>query len=142
LEHGVIGYLHITYAPDSLGALSVSRGGEISINMFLHLVSYSPDLAEVQAVIDPKNPYVGLRAGRGHIWFNDLVGYNPSGNLTIEAGETVPIEMTIRIPEDLPSYVESIRLEAWGIGAWKTVKGGFALLDELAREWVVLTIDG
>lgn len=114
LKYGVTGYLEITYPPDSPGLLSVDRGGEININILLHFVSHTPEVTEAQVNIDPKGPW-GLKIEYRDVIFNEFVSYNPSGNITIKAGETIPVIMTIRIPEDFPSYIKSIPLGAMGI---------------------------
>jgi hypothetical protein len=114
LQYGVTGYLEITYPSDSPSSLSVDRGGEINITILLHFVSYSPEVTEAQVDTDPQGPW-GLRIEQSGVTFNDFVSYNLSGNITIKAGETIPVIMTIRIPEDFPSYINSIPLGAMGI---------------------------
>ena len=114
LQYGVTGYLEITLPSDSPSSLSVDRGGEININILLHFVSYTPEVTEAQVTIDPKGPW-GLKIEYRDVIFNEFVSYNPSGNITIKAGETIPVIMTIRIPEDFPSYINSIPLGAMGI---------------------------
>jgi hypothetical protein len=56
---------------------------------------------------------------RGVITINDLISYNPSGNITIKAGETLPVTMTIRVPADLPEGImpSSFPVNAVGITA-------------------------
>ena len=114
LQYGVAGYLEITYPPDSPRFLSVDRGGEININILLHFVSHTPQVTETQVNIDPEGPW-GLKIEYGDVIFNEFVSYNPGGNITIKAGEAIPVIMNIRIPEDFPSYVETIPLGAMGI---------------------------
>jgi hypothetical protein len=131
LEYGILGYLDVTLPPDSPKALSISRGEEANITILLHFVSHIPELTEVEVNIDPKDD--PLRMGqcyhiedaegkvikRGVITINDLISYNPSGNITIKAGETLPVTMTIRVPADLPEGImpASIPLGAVGITA-------------------------
>jgi hypothetical protein len=114
LQYGITGYLEITLPPDSPSPLSVDRGGEINITILLHFVSYSPEVTEAQVTIDPNNP-CGPTIGQGDVIFNDFVSYNPSGNISIKAGETIPVIMNIHIPENFPSYINSIPLGAMGI---------------------------
>ena len=114
LEYGVTGYLEITYPSDSPGFLSIDRGGEIDINILLHFVSHTPEVTEAQVNIDPKSPW-GYKIEYRDVNFREFISYNPSGNITIKAGETIPVMMTIRIPEDFPSYINSIPLGAMGI---------------------------
>lgn len=129
LQYGITGYLEITYPSDSPISLSVDRGGEININILLHFVSYSPEVTEAQVTIDPSNPW-GPTIGQGDVIYNEFVSYNPSGNISIEAGETIPVVMSIRIPEDFPSSIEAIPLGAMGITT------NFPTLDELGGKEV------
>jgi hypothetical protein len=116
LKYGVTGYLEITYPSDSPSLLSIDRGGEINIKILLHFVSHTPEVTELQVNIDPMHPW-GPRIEYRDVIFNEFVSYNLSGNITIKAGETIPVMMTIRIPENLPSYIEAIPLCGMGIRA-------------------------
>jgi hypothetical protein len=117
-KYGITGYLEITYPSDSpsLPSIDRDRGGEININILLHFVSHTPEVTNVQVNIDPKNPR-GYRIEQGDVIFNELVSYSPSGNIVIKAGETIPVIMSIRVPENLPWYIEAIPLGAMGIEA-------------------------
>ena len=116
LKYGVTGYLEITYPSDSPSHLFIDKGGEINIDILLHFVSHTPEVTATQVNIDPNNP-LGYRIEQGDVVFNELVSYNPSGNITIKAGETIPVIMTIRIPEELPWYIDKIPLGGMGIEA-------------------------
>jgi hypothetical protein len=116
LKYGVTGYLEITYPSDSPSTLFIDKGGEINIDILLHFVSHTPEVTVTHVNIDPSNP-LGYRIEQGDVVFNELVSYNPSGNITIKAGETVPVIMTVRIPEALPWYIDKIPLGAMGIEA-------------------------
>jgi hypothetical protein len=131
LQYGVRGYLEITYPSDSPSPLSVDRGGQINITILLHFVSYTPEVTEAQVNIDPKNRW-GLWIEQGDVIFNELVTYNVSGNISIKAGETIPVMMSIRIPENFPSSIEAIPLGAMGISA------EFPTLDELGEKEVAV----
>ena len=131
LKYGVTGYLEITYPSDSPSLLFIDRGGEINIDILLHFVSHTPEVTEKQVNIDPNSPW-GLKIEYRDVNFREFVSYNPSGNITIEAGETIPVIMTFRIPEDFPSYITSIPLGAMGIQANGSV------LDELGGKEVVV----
>ena len=116
LKYGITGYLEITYHPDFPSHLVVDRGGAINITVLLHFVSHTPEVTETQVNIDPQSPW-GLKIVQGDVVFNELVSYNPSGNMTIKAGETIPVIMTISVPEDLPRYIDKIPLGSMGIDA-------------------------
>jgi len=131
LKYGATGYLEITYPSDSPSLLSIDRGGEININILLHFVSHTPELTELQVNIDPKSRG-GLSISYRDVNFREFVSYNPSGNITIKAGETIPVIMSIRIPENLSSYIEAIPLGAMGIQANVTI------IDELREKEVAI----
>jgi hypothetical protein len=124
LKYGITGYLDITYPSDSPSPLSVDRGGEININILLHFVSYTPEVTEAQVNIDPKG-LGGLSIWQEGVNLRGFFSYNLSGNVSIKAGETIPVMMSIRIPENCPSGIESIPLYAMGITT------NFLILDEL-----------
>jgi len=128
-EYGITGYLEIIHPSDSPSSPSVDRGGEINITILLHFVSYSPEVTEVQLNIDPNPKTGGEGIDEYGVFFNDLVSYNPSGNISIEAGETIPVTMSFRIPEDFLSSVEDLPLSAMGI---KT-EPYFPIVGELAE---------
>jgi len=131
LQYGVTGYLEITYPSDSPSLLSIDRGGEININILLHFVSYTPEVTEAQVNIDPKGPG-GYKIEYLDVNFREFVSYNPSGNIVIKAGETIPVIMNIRIPENLTSDIEAIPLGAMGI------RTNVPMIDELGEKEVAV----
>jgi len=131
LKYGVTGYLEITYPSDSPSLLSIDRGGDININILLHFVSYTPEVTEAQVNIDPKGPG-GYKIEYLDVNFREFVSYNPSGNIVIKAGETIPIIMNIRIPENLTSDIEAIPLGAMGI------RTNVPMIDELGEKEVAI----
>jgi hypothetical protein len=132
-QYGITGYLEIIHPPDSPSPLSVDRGGEINITILLHFVSYSPEVTEAQLNIDPNPKTGGERIGVGGVFFNDIVSYNPSGNISMKAGDTIPITMSFRIPEDFPSSIEALPLCAMGIGVGIKTKTYFPIVGEFAE---------
>lgn len=131
LKYGVTGYLEITYPSDSPSLLSIDRGGDININILLHFVSYTPEVTEAQVNIDPKGPG-GYKIEYLDVNFREFVSYNPSGNIVIKAGETIPVIMNIRIPENLTSDIEAIPLGAMGI------RTNVPMIDELGEKEVAV----
>jgi hypothetical protein len=123
LQNGITGYLDITLPSDSPSPLSVDRGGEINITILLHFVSYTPEVTEAQVNIDPNGHLEG--AVQEGVNLVEFFSYNVSGNISITAGETIPVMMSIRIPENCPSGIEAISLCAVGITS------NFLILDEL-----------
>jgi len=45
------------------------------------------------------------------------VSYNPSGTVTIKAGQTLPVKLTIQVPKDFPSNAFPFPIGAVGITA-------------------------
>lgn len=132
-QYGITGYLEIIHPSDSPSPLSFDRGGEINITILLHFVSYSPEVTEAQLNIDPNPKTGGEGIETGGVFFNDIVSYNPSGNISIKAGETIPITMSFRIPENFPSSIEALPLCAMGIGMGIKTKTYFPIVGEFAE---------
>lgn len=133
LQYGITGYLEIIHPSGSPSPLSVDRGGEINITILLHFVSYSPEVTEAQLNIDPDPKTGGVGIEVGGAFFNNLVSYNPSGNISMKAGETIPITMSFRIPEDFPSSIEALPLCAMGISMGIKTKTYFPIVGEFAE---------
>ena len=132
-QYGITGYLEIIHPSDSPSPLFVDRGGEVNITILLHFVSYSPEVTEAQLNIDA-NPKTGGEAiGGGGVFFNDIVSYNPSGNISIKAGDTIPVTMSFRIPENLSSSIEALPLCAMGIGMGIRTETYFPIVGEFAE---------
>jgi hypothetical protein len=135
LKYGITGYVEITYASDSPNSLSVDRGGEININILLHFVSYAPEsVTEAQVNINPSSDS-GRGFMQGDVILSKLISYSVGGNITIQAGETVPVTMTLRVPEDFPESTTRIFLYAVGITTNLP-----AVMDELGLKEV--TVNG
>ncbi len=132
-KYGITGYLEIIHPSDSPSSLSVDRGGEINITILLHFISYSPEVTEAQLNIDPNPKAGGEVIDEYGVFFNDLVSYNPSGNISIKAGETIPVTMSFRIPEDFLSSIEALPLCAMGIAMGITTKTYFPIVGEFAE---------
>ena len=132
-QYGFTGYLEIIHPSDSPSPLFVDRGGEINITILLHFVSYSPEVTEAQLNIDPNPKTGGEGIEVGGAFFNDLVSYNPSGNISMKAGDTIPVTMSFRIPENFPSSIEALPLCAMGIGMGIKTKTYFPIVGEFAE---------
>jgi hypothetical protein len=131
LQQGIAGYLEITYPPDSPSLLS-AIGGEINVNILLHFVSYSPEVTEAQVNID-QNAWFGF--GVNDVSWNETVSYNLSGSITIKAGETIPVTMTIRLVMNPQRSIAAIPLDPAGITANVTT------IDDDFRSWVPIIND-
>jgi hypothetical protein len=134
LKYGITGYLEITYPSHSPNSLSVGRGGEININILLHFVSYAPEtVTEAEVNINPSSDS-GRVVVQGDVILSELISYSAGGNITIQAGETVPVTMILRVPEDFPESTTRIFLYA------ARITTDFPMIDELGLK--ELTIDG
>ncbi len=128
-KYGIRGYLDINLSAESPEVLYVKRGEAATITILLHFVSHVPELTEVEVNIDPEDSdckieqyYViedaeGDIIERGVININELMSYSPNGTITMEANQTLPLTMAIRVPADLPEGImpSSFRLGAVGI---------------------------
>jgi hypothetical protein len=131
LQQGIAGYLEITYPSDSPSLLS-AMGGEVNVNILLHFVSYSPEVTEAQVNID-QNAWFGF--GVNDVSWNETVSYNLSGSITIKAGETIPVTMTIRLVMNPQRSIAAIPLDPAGITANVTT------IDDDFRSWVPIIND-
>jgi hypothetical protein len=131
LQQGIAGYLEITYPSDSPSLLS-AMGGEVNVNILLHFVSYSPEVTEAQVNID-QNAWFGF--GVNDVSWNETVSYNLSGSITIKAGETIPVTMTIRLVMNPQRSIAAIPLDPVGITANVTT------IDDDFRSWVPIIND-
>lgn len=114
LQQGIAGYLEITLPSDSPSTLS-DIGGEVNVNILLHFVSYTPEVTEAQVNIDPNPQWFGY--GENNLSWNETVTYNLSGNISIKAGETIPVTMNIRLVVNFKMSIVAIPLEPAGITA-------------------------
>ena len=131
LKYGILGYVEISLPQDSPlrkeNQLPVKRGGEINIPLLLTFVSHTPELKEVGVVLDPtlregvvwvEKYYVvtdekGNVVKRDRFIVNDYLSYNLK-RVLIKAGETLPVILTVHIPQDFPP-VSSFTLNPFGI---------------------------
>jgi len=117
LQYGMLGYVDILLPSDAPETVHINRGETADITILLHFVSHVPELTEIEVNIDPKKSdykmeqcYViedaeGNIIERGVINVNELISYSPNGTITMEANQTLPITMTIRVPADLPEGI-------------------------------------
>lgn len=131
LQQGIAGYLEITLPPDSPSLLS-NIGGEVNVNILLHFVSYTPEVTEAQVNID-QNAWVGF--GENALSWNETVSYNLSGNISIKAGETIPVTMSIRLVVNFQRSIAAIPLYPAGITAHVTT------IDDDFRSWIPIIND-
>jgi len=121
LQHGILGYVELTWM-DTLPP-SVMRPGEIWRGGWLaHFVSHTCEVAEAELHIEPGEG--ALRGGRYYtredgtevfLDYSRFLCYWPQGVFKIKADETMVIEVTLRVPSDLPRSIQDFRLYPYDI---------------------------
>jgi len=108
----------------------LKRGEEADIPILLHFDSHNPEVTQVPVSIDLANcssgwwVYYGIlddegnEIGRGSISNSQVLSYNVSGTVVIKSGETLPLTMTIRLPEDLPKRISRTSFDVPVIGIY------------------------
>jgi len=103
-DHNIRGYLAISTTENASKSLYVGKGGEVSMTLLLHFVSYEENLTEMTVTLDPNCDAGGLSIevchSSGSVLVNELITYDPGGIVTVKAGQLLPVKMTIRIPAD------------------------------------------
>lgn len=124
-KYNIAGYLEVTSDKEEL---KIKRGETANVTFYLHFVSYDPEVEDLNVRLDPegeginiKQKYVVLDSDgnvidREVINVNELMRYEPSGLVTIENGQTLPIVASISVPE-LPGRIhpESFPISSVGI---------------------------
>ena len=111
-QYGIKGYIKISVPPGTPEVVTVRRGESVNVTLLLRFVSYFSNFTEVEVILDPyagrdtiEQCYVsevnGTRVVKS-IMVNDLITYDPSGTVTLKANQTLPVTMTVTIPEDFP----------------------------------------
>jgi hypothetical protein len=135
-KYGAHGYVEFSLK-DAPQDLALSRGEEWSGTILVHFISYTQDLTETQVHLYPHGKdgrggisnerfagsgglVIGKTYEGGFFDFTDLIDYNPSGTIVIGDGETLPIEMTMRIPADFPESIKTVPLAFMGI--WQNTR--------------------
>jgi hypothetical protein len=139
LEWGIKGYVEVTLAQGTPTALSIEKGGQKTIPVLISFVSYVPEVTETIVTVDPESDdgllieaYYTLVDENGEVYeqgiinVNKLVTYNPSGNILVKSGQTVPLTLTIAIPATYPpGGVEFLPLGPVGIDTRYPLLGDF-----------------
>jgi len=106
-KYGIRGYVKMKLAHGTPSEYFNVSGKELNIKIQLSLVQFDRNLTKVKVKLNPKGQYgvtieKVLGDDRGTIKLNDYVSYQPTGQITLKAGQTLNVMMTIRIPEDFP----------------------------------------
>jgi len=118
LQHGWLGYLDITWLDDP-GDLCLDRGEEWCGTWLLHFVSHTSELTEMSLYVTrcdglwnyPRWCIDGGSPAEPVKLLFLLWCYEPHGVIRMEAGETLPVRVTVRIPEDLPEEIHQFTLQ-------------------------------
>lgn len=114
-QYGIIGYYEIDTAPGTPSNVTFSSQ-PINITILIHFTSYQPSLTQAQFTFDP-NSSSALSVAQvwegKYYYLNPMVSYNVS-QLTIEAGQTIPILLTVKNSTSFPSGF-SIPISAVGV---------------------------
>jgi len=128
-----VGEINITLAnltlfgPGHPLELYLKRGEEVNLSILVRFHSYTPEVKQVSLRIDPTNSSCGCRwenyygildeegneIGEGCLRSEEVISYNMTGTVVIESGETLPLAMTVRIPEDLPKRISKSSFPVW-----------------------------
>jgi hypothetical protein len=126
---GEVNIVLADHEPGTCQELYLKRGEEGDVPILLHFDSYNPEVTEVPISIDPVNGSYswevcygilddeGNEIGEGSFSSRQILSYNVSGTVVIKANETLPLTMTIRIPEDLPKRISRPSFDIWGAAA-------------------------
>lgn len=116
LQHRILGYVELTWM-DVLPP-SAMRPGETWTGKWLaHFVSHTCEVTEAELHIEPGEG--AYRAGRYYtgedgtevfLDYSRFLRYWPQGVFKIKADETMVIEVTLRVPADLPRRIQDLRL--------------------------------
>ena len=87
-------------------------------------MSHTKELTETEILIDPHHKYATtvekyLGDNKGSVLLNDYIRYDPSGSITLKAGEPITVTLSINLPKDFPKV--KIPLNAVGIISELTV---------------------
>jgi hypothetical protein len=138
-EYNIKGYVDISLQGDSplneyslskpqnKGVYLLERGSKLVIPILLKFVSYDPNTTEAHLRFDPKDlsggqveVYYLIRdkngnvIGKDKVTINDYLSYDKK-SLTLKAGETAKVLMTVDIPKDFPDGVQVFTLQPYGI---------------------------
>ena len=141
------GYLRFSWLDDPPEQLELSRGEEWSGTLLVQFISQHFEITEVDVYID--DPLAPSRSSGGTCYhkedgikvyfsFTSLFSYDPSGIVTLKDGETIPITLTLRIPDDFPKAISSFRLRVENIVAGSSGVGG---CGQLAQSEVIVKQD-
>jgi len=108
----------------------LKRGEEADIPILLHFDSHNPEVTQVPVIINPVNGsyswkvYYGIlddegnEIGEGFISSAQVLSYNVTGTVVIKSGETLPLTMIVRLPENLPKRISKTSFDVPVIGIY------------------------
>jgi len=123
-KRNIKGYIEITPQNPDLNSIYPERETEYRVNINIKFVSHTKELTETEILIDPHHKYATtvekyLGDNKGSVILNDYISYDPSGSITLKAGEPITVTISINLPKDFPKV--KIPLNAVGIISELTV---------------------
>jgi hypothetical protein len=120
LQHGILGYVELSWVDDP--PIAMHQGEVWSGTCLAHFVSHTCEVTEAELHIEPGEG--ALRGGRYYtredgtevfLDYSRFLCYWPQGVFKIKADETMVIEVTLRVPSDLPRSIQDFRLYPYDI---------------------------
>ena len=120
---GIDGYVKLEYpqlvSPPFPMMIQIVKGSNLTITIKASFISYNTSLREVKLVIDPHyvDPY-GVQSNMADK-LRDVLTFEPSGIITLGAGESINIKATVVVPRDSDFVFQFpyMYLEGLGIGS-------------------------
>jgi hypothetical protein len=127
-RYGIKGYVEITLAADTPTVIQLAKGEQRSFLLHINFVSYDARITETTITLDPNHENGLLIEAiytlvndqnevytRGTINVNELITYDPMGDIRIHAGQPVSVTLTITISHNYPGGVEFLPIGPVGV---------------------------
>jgi hypothetical protein len=116
-KRNIKGYIEITPQKTDLKSIYPERETEYRVNLNIKFVSHTKELTETEILIDPHHKYATtvekyLGDNKGSVLLNDYISYDPSGSITLKAGEPITVTLSINLPKDFPK----VKIPLNGVG--------------------------
>jgi len=116
--HGIDGYVKLQY-PQLPQQIQIVKGGNLTFTFRATFTSYNTNMPFIKLIVDPqyRDPYQVQSNMADKL--RDVISYEPEGFLTLRAGESVNITVTIQAPDDVGPvfFFHTYYLDGLGIGA-------------------------
>ena len=116
-SHGVDGYVKLHY-PEFPKAINLTNTEDFTFTLQMSFKSYVEDITEVKVNVDPNNTDTYWLHSRTGDQLRKYLSYDPNGVIILDAGETLNITCTLRLPPSEEEFSFKPRsLRGLGIGA-------------------------